>query len=201
MPARITLSSVGEDGQVTCECNPSLDCCLFPVETTRENLPDTITLNNYASYGTIVFSKNTGEDELFYGSLDSIGLHYDSAFWYVYTNSSGGTEYNFGPCLIQDEPENPLSPWISDDFSSSYSLTFSIDGDSHEVIIIRQDLCSWSGESGFITVSVYYDSETGKFSVLFSDAGLSDSSEKEDPQNTPVGSYANVGSYAGIAVS
>lgn len=198
------------DGELVLGCadpDPPEDCCLYRAPDQfgieggpfypQSDLPDTIVVDGPGGMETIA---KDGGDYSYTGSIYTVVSNGDS--WRTF---HGIDPVDISLCLIG--PQNGEVITITDEFSNTYVLEFTIAGNTHAIEITRQDRCSWAAaqeigdEVGFLTFSVFYDPTTYKFTILFSDGGLSDSSEKADPQSSPVGTYADVGPYSGITVS
>lgn len=197
---------------------PGGDCCLDPWPNLSspfyppEDLLDTIVMPD-----ATVLSRNPGEYSYGDTSASTVGwsavVADDATEGWILYHVLSEVEFDYviyrASCLIGPyiSASPPDEVEVTDELSNTYILEFTLDGNTHAIEITRQDRCSWAAsqeigdEAGFLTFSVFYNPTTYKFTILFSDGGLSDSSEKADPQSSPVGTYANVGPYSGITVS
>lgn len=200
MPARITLSAVGEDGQVTCDCNPASGCCLYPFpyidgEDTRyptTDLPNTILVEGLPFTLIPIEYRYSGS---LGGIPYSISADPADAFAWVLKNDDVFSIDASSICLLGTDWLGDVTT-VEDQFSSSYIASGSNAGDDFDVPIERDEnnICAWRGSSGPFQVSLVYDSTFVRWEMSVTKAaswGIV--LLRDDPQSSPAGTYSGAG--------
>jgi hypothetical protein len=189
------------DGQIVCACTddpPVEECCMYPWPGDGiplyppEDLPATINIEGTILDhvpGEYLFLKVVGEDvtNVFSGSEGWI--------------STGSFPTQTTPCLIGT---NPGGTPIEDQFSGSYTVSFTHGGEPRSILVSRASLCVWGGEdeSFVYSVQIQYNETTYQFEISISEFGFSlGGSAKDSPQSSPAGTYGDFGGVSGITVS
>lgn len=187
-------------GKVSCTCCAPAGCCLYSAEgvvlgdITAENLPDSIVVS-YDLLTNEIFTKVGSHYEFRAPGYDidiearqslTDGLYY---WWFVGVNGTTPINEELGQCLI-----NGTS--VADTFPDTLTATQS--GNPNVATIHRLSTCNWLGGD--------WDPGSGEGDAslifgLFDGVGvpnkwnISDQSgtiwTKDDPQNTPIGTYTN----------
>lgn len=119
----------------------------------------------------------------------------------VWTLSDSSGTRTVGQCLIQGDGNlTGGDDLIEDQFVYAYNVEFL----DKTVTVFRESLCTWFGEQdigGFLyEVNLGYNDITNKWEAGFTTVDIgSENTDKDESQNTPVGTYT--GEFATITVS
>lgn len=201
------MTTEGQPAKECC-CTPA-ECCLYPAnpEVSGE-LPypfDDLPLTLDITFEGTLYAGATRNDFGF-GKLGYVHPDYLSGTESLLAHTNGSGAWSFGddggggsmPCLVGTVDAETFS---EDVFSDTYTVTFTnldFSPDPIEIIVNRDNLCDWLGTSEDFDIStiVHYNSTTFKWEITFESE-----SEKDPPQDSPIGDYADQGSFTNISVS